>query len=236
MDTYTELQTELTTRLQAADNSTLYPSSRIQTLIKDGHIWATTVFIWNELVRGRKTNSVATQDYYDYPEDFRTGTIIRLTVDDLPYDRKNFEDYLEYKRNNPTSTKRLFANFGRQYFITPTPSSSGVNNIKIWGAIQAPQLSGGTDKTIFSGNNSEGNEAIVKKAFSVAIKRLDPSLSQQEEKDAAGILAVLFDKQQKSTQRDQRIQHPFFNVPDFFATGNGMRTGNFYSNDPETTE
>ena len=41
MQTYTELQAELLSRLQVAGNSTLFTSTRIANLIKDAYMWAT---------------------------------------------------------------------------------------------------------------------------------------------------------------------------------------------------
>lgn len=227
MQTYLEMQSELTSRLKVSSNSSLFPPSRIQTLIKDAHMWATSLFIWQELVRAKTTSTIANHEYYDCPVEFRTGTIVMIEIDGKEYDRKNFEDFRDYRRNNPTSTTRIFANYARQFFISPIPTVTGSGNMDVWGAIQAPQLVLSTDKTIFSGNNDEGNEAIVKKAMAVA--KNDAS----QEKDAIGILSILNQKQQSLLQRDQRIQHPKFIVPDFFPRGGVATLPGTFSLDPE---
>lgn len=226
--TRANLEAELVSQLQVASNSSLFPSTRITSLIKNAYIWATQLFIWTDLVRAKCTDSVANQEYYDYPEEFRSLTIVRLTMDDLSYKRKNFEDYLAYRENNPGSTFKMFSSFGRQFFIHPTPTANGTNNIDVWGAIQADELDDTSDETIFTNSKEQGNEAVVRKALSVALKRVNPSLAESEEKAAILTLGKLNQDENKYLQRDQRVQHPKFSVPDFFA-GNGGRStfGNF---------
>lgn len=230
MTTRSNLESELTSRLQVASNSTLYPSTRITSLIQNAYMWATQLFIWHDLVRALKTSTVSSAEYYEYPAEFRSESIIRLEVDDVEYNRKNFEDYLAYKRDNPTTTKKMFASFGRQFFLNPTPSSAGSNNMSVWGAIQADALSSGTSVPIFSYNKEEGNEAVIKKALSVALSRTDLKTAQSESQDALVILNRLSMAEQKNTQRNKRLDHPMLNVPDFFGGTNSSPIGGFNYN------
>ena len=210
------MQTELLARLMASTNSTLFPTARIQTLIKDAHLWATSLYLWPQLERDKYTSTNGDY-YYDYPTDFRTDSISRIIIDDKEYDRKAFEDWLDYKLNNSTDTNtRIFADFGRQIFIFPTPGT-GTDNFDIWGSIQATQLSASGDKTIFSDHDDSGNEAIVKKALSVAIAKIDKKLSQAEESEATNILSRIFRKVLQRQQRDQRKDHPQFDIPNYYG-------------------
>lgn len=227
MRTRADMEAELLAQLQVANNSSMFPSTRITQLIKNAYTWATNLFVWVDLVRAKCTSTIAGQEYYDYPAEFRSGTIMRLEIDGVSYARKNYEDYLAYKERNPGDTFKMFANYGRFFFINPTPSSNGSNNMDIWGAIQADDLTNSTDTTIFSDNKEEGNEAIVRKGLSVALKRIDPKLSQTEETYATATLTKLHFDEAKATQRDQRIQHPKFAVPDFYADRNTTSYGNF---------
>ena len=146
---------------------------------------------------------------------------MRLEMDGKPYPRKNFEDYLEYKYNNSTSTEKMFANFARQYFIWPVPTADGTNNITIWGAVQATALTDAISETIFTGNKEDCNLAVVGLAFAMAMKRIDKSLAETEEKSAIAVLSRFNSIEQSATQRDQRIEHPKFNVPDYFSGRGG---------------
>lgn len=227
MDTREEMETELVAQLQVASNSSLFPSTRITKLIQNAHKWATNLFIWTDLVKAKMTNTGANQEYYDYPEEFRSNTIVRLTVDDVSYERKNFEDYLAYKEDNSTSDLKMFANYGRYFFINPTPTSAGSNNLCIWGAVQADALSDATSETIFSGNKPEGNEAIVQRALGVALRRVDKKQSTAEIQEAIVTLSKLNADEVKATQRDKRIDHPSMKVPNMFGSDRISGTGRF---------
>jgi hypothetical protein len=227
MDTRTEMETELVAQLQVASNSSLFPSSRITTLIQNAHDWATSLFIWVDLVKAKTTNTGANQEYYDYPEEFRSGSIVRLAIDGKGYDRKSFEDYLAYKEDNSASTEKMFANYGRYFFVSPTPASLGSSNMDIWGAVNADALSSGSSDTIFSHNKPEGNDAIVLRAFSVAMKRIDKAVSDKALEEAIMILSKLHDDESKANQRDQRLNHPKFDVPNYFGTNRSAGIGKF---------
>lgn len=230
-----DLENELVAQLQVASNSSLFPSTRITELIQNAYIEATEMYPWNDLVRGRRTNSQANHEYYDYPSDFRTGTIVRLELDDVPYERKNFEDYLAYKNEHPNSTFKMFAVFGRQYFIWPVPTSTSSSyNLSIWGSIQAPNLEDSTDETIFSNNKEDCNMAVVDLAFSVGTKRIDSTVSREARNSAIAVLGKRFSDEQARTQRDQRIQHPKYIVPDYFATGSSITPIGGFNYDPSS--
>jgi len=233
LTTRENLEAELVSRLQVASNSTLYPSARITSIIKQSYIWATQLVIWHDLVRSRCTSTVAGNEYYDYPENFRSESIIRLTIDGEPYKRYNFEDYLAFKKRNPDSNRKIFASFGRQFFISPTPQSTGTDNLLVWGAIQADPLINSSDVSIFSYNKEEANEAVIKKGMSIALVRSDPAVAKQEEQDAIALLLKLSSDEQKNTQRNQRLAHPMMSVPDFFGSTSSNYLYGRFAYDPE---
>src|SRR5574343_597982 len=230
MQTRSEMETELLARLEAADNSTLYPSARLTAVIKNAHLWATGLFPFSELQRAKKRTVTALQtdfDYYNYPLEFRTDSLAEiLYVNDLPYDRKAMKDFLEYRRKNPSRTdKRIFADFARQFWIFPTPSVGDI--IKAYGQIQAADLSTPRSTTIFSVSNDQGNEAIVKKGYADLIKAKNPKLAADEEKSASGMLAIIYQRQKDRQQTEQRLDHPMFDVPDFVGGARVSTPGNF---------
>jgi hypothetical protein len=227
MTTRSDLETELIARLQVASNSTLYPSTRITTIIQSAYMWATQLVIWHDLVRARCTSTVATQEYYDYPANFRSESIIRMEVDGEEYKRKNYEDYLAFQQDNPSSTKKIFSSFGRQFFISPIPTTTGSNNITIWGAIQADALSSSSSVPIFSYNKEEANEAVIKKAIAIALVRSDPTVAKSEEQDAITLLMKLSTDESKNTQRNKRLNHPMLTVPDYFNSSGSTDIGSF---------
>lgn len=223
LETRTNLETELQSRLQVASNSTLFPAARLTELIQQGNIWATQYYPWDDLFKWLKTSTVSSRNYYLYPVQMRSNTIVDVQIDGLDYSRYDYEDFETERITNPTSTEKIFASKGRYYFINPTPTANGSTNLHIYGCCQvaAPyDLANGTDNTIFSLSSAWANEAIVKKALSVAIGRSNTAESQKEEAEAKAILAKLQDEQKVYGARSKRINHPKFNVPDYFASSN----------------
>lgn len=219
MQTFGEMKSELKSRLQVADSSSVFTDSRLGILLNEGNTWATSIYNWPQNEEAKKTVTQIDHDYYEYPDIFRTDSISRLYVNGKKYDPKNFQDFLTFRENNPTSTDLIYSDYGRRYFIFPTPVAANLV-IEVWGQKQAAKLVETTDQTIFSNHDESGNEAILKKAFSIAVKRIDQSLSVGEEKDAMGILAIIFSKIEARQQQYQRIDTPLFDVPDMFARAN----------------
>lgn len=234
MQTRNDMEYELVTRLMASNNSTLYSAGRITQLIQDAYIWASILHFWPSLQSAKQTSTQANQEYYDYPQSFLTDSIARIYVDGKLYSPKAFYDFRDYVDQAtdtalpPDPTNRCFANFGRQFFLYPIPTITGSNNLIVWGNTQAPQLANGTDQTIFSVWDDAGNEAIVQKAFAVAMVRLAPQEAQASLTNAIQLLDVMWQKVVAQLQKSQRLNHPFFDVPDLFAQSTNIATnGNF---------
>lgn len=245
MITRADIETELQARLMISNNSTLVSSSRLTQLVKDASDWAGSLFFWPSLYRSRYFSSKPSSqsstpilplkyDYYDYPTDFLTGSISRLYFNGKKYDKKAFQDFLDYVDNSqdntlaPDATKRYFAEFGRQFFVWPGVSVAGTNDGLVWGNIQAPALSSGSTKTIFSLWDDTGNEAILKKALSVEMERLDSGFANEQKQEAVQLLSLIWKKVVTENQKAQRLNHARFATPDYFGTQSGIASiGNF---------
>jgi hypothetical protein len=239
MITRQDIEAELVQRAMVANNSTMVPAARATTLVQDANLWAGTLHFWPPLFRSRifssKPNTQSLKyDYYDYPSDYLTGSASRLYIGGQKYEKKAFQDFLDYVDNvyqnsvAPDPTKRYFAEYARQFFVFPTVSAPGTNDGIIWGNIQPLQLSTPTANTIFSLWNDSGNEAILKKALSVVMERLDSGFATTQKAEAIQLLELIWQKVVAEAQTSQRLNHPFFNVFDMFGAQSGMSTiGNF---------
>ena len=247
-ETRSDLEQEFTNRLMIANNSVSIPSSRVTELIQDASLWAGTLFFWPSLFRSRYFSSKPSSqsgspilplayDYYDYPSDFLTGSVSRLYFNGKKYDKKAFEDFLDYVDNSqqaslpPDPNKLYFAEFGRQFFVWPGVTTAGNNDGLVWGNIQPPALTDPTTKTIFSLWDDTGNEAIVKKALSVAMERLDTGFANEQKSEAIQLLSLIWKKVTLENQKNQRLNHARFRTPDYFGQQSGISTiGNFGTN------
>lgn len=248
MQTRSDIETELLARLMVANNSTLVSSTRVTQLVKDANLWAGSMFFWPSLYRSRYFSSKPSSqsaspilplayDYYDYPTDFLQGSINRLYFNGLKYDKKAYQDFLDYVDESqqatlpPDPNKKYFAEYGRQFFVWPGVTSAGTNDGLVWGNIQAPDLTNSTDKTIFSQWDDSGNEAILKKALSVEMERLDSGFANEQKQEAVQLLQLIWAKVVTENQKNQRLNHARFATPDYFGQQSGISTiGNFGTN------
>ena len=115
------METELKLQLQASNNSSLYPASRLTSLIQNSYKSATTLFKWLALARAKTTSTTAKGAgddvcYYDYPDEFRTNTIFRVQIDGDEYNRKSFESFLDYRNRYPTGNEKEYLQTIRDLF------------------------------------------------------------------------------------------------------------------------
>lgn len=222
MNTTGEIQATLKRQLQMVSTSIIFADASLQDEIINAYLWATDLYPFPVLEKSSYTT--ATGDYYfDLPSQYKSDSLTRVVIDDQPYKLIHFDDWLEYKRNNPSNSDTfLAACYGRQYFINPTPASGKV--VYIWGIIQAAALSFPSGTTIFSGSEAVCNEAVMRKAKSNLLSSKDKQTqADKEEARAEKILAGAWDNIIEHKANFQRKDAPFFDVPDFFP-GNGSHS------------
>ena len=137
----------------------------------------------------------------------------------------SFDDYLNWKEDNPDSTDKKWANQWRRFFVWPVPTVlgslvTGINVIQIWGIKVPSSLSDDADTTIFSYSTPEANEAIELEAVAILKSKTDQEKSGEfRSVEAKQILVVSWAKIAKEQAKYEKNQ-PFFDVPDFFSNGN----------------
>lgn len=235
-----------------AQNSTQFPASRVTEVVKQSNQWGGCVFFWPSLMRSRYFSSKPSSqsatpilplnyDYYDYPTDFLTGSVSRVYFNGKSYKKVAYQDFLDYVDNTkdghpaPDTTKRYFAEYGRQFFVWPGVTSAGTNDGLVWGNVQPPELTNSTDKTIFSQWDDSGNEAIVKKSISVLMERLDVGFANEQKQEAIQLLTLIWAKVATENQKNQRLDHSRFATIDFFGTQSGISSIGNFSNGLDVT-
>lgn len=245
MDTLAQIRQAVQDDLTVGEESTLYNPSVIDRAINRAYrSKVASLFPWPELQDAKKTVTQANQDYYDYPSNWRSNSIWKLGIsDDSAEDPRygedpdgsplSFDDYLNWKEDNPDSTDKKWANFGRKYFVSPTPTVAGslitgINVIYIWGIKVPTALSDDGDTTVFSYSTPELNEAIELEAVGILKSKGDDDKGGQfKSLEAKQICTVSWKKIAKENSKYEKIQ-PFFQVQDFFGNGNSRDlTGRF---------
>lgn len=226
MDTLENLRAAIQDDLTVGDESTLFSPILIDRAINRAYRKVAGLFPWPELQDAKKTSTQANQEYYDYPQNWRSNSIWKVVIDDVRYGEDpdgsplSFDDYLNWKEDYPDSTEKKWSNQWRRFFVWPIPTAQGDNNIHVWGIKVPSSLSNDSDTTIFTYSTPEANEAIELEAVAILKSKTDEDKSAQfKSLEAKQILIGSWDKIKKEMAKYEKNM-PFFEVPDFFGGGN----------------
>lgn len=232
MNTLSEIRSAVRSDLNAGTNSSLYPTTRIDSAINRAYIKSARLFRWPALEDAKKTTTSQDQEYYDSPQNWTPDSIWRVEVDGSMYGEEPdgnplaFKDYLIWKAENPNSTDKKWAVQYKRYFIWPVPTIAG-KVITIFGQQNVTELSDDADTTIWSYDMPECNEAVALEATAI-LKRKGEIKGDMYSEEAKQILVIAFNKIKQEQMKYEKNQ-PFFNVPNFYAnkTGKSKVIGNF---------
>jgi len=231
MDTFVEIIEAVQDDNTIGDESSLFPLATVKRAINRAYInKVSPLFRWPQTEDAKVTDSIANLEYYDYPDWWRPNSIWKLVVNGVDYEEPlAFKDY-EYEKEHdfPSRKEKIWSNKALRYFITPTPTADGDDNIEIHGQRIPAKLVDDGDCTIFSYNMPELNEAIALEAKAILKAKgeeLDPS--QFASAEAKQICITAWGKLRQEVAKYEKTL-PQFNVPNFFGRNpRGERIGNF---------
>ena len=226
MDLFSDIITAVQSDMTIGDESPLFPLATVKSVINRAYIKSAALFLWPETEDAKKTSTENGADYYDFPDDWQSDSMWRVEIDGVMYGEDPdgsplaFRDYLKWKEDNPTSTEKKWSVQKKRFFVTPTPTTNGDNNISVWGHLVVPLLSAVGDATIFSYIRPECNIAIELEAVAIL------KAKEQNEKvaqgfyspEAKGILALAWSKVKKAQPKYAK-NLPILDVPNFFPDG-----------------
>jgi len=226
-----ELQTAVRDDLSIETGDAFYSDAYVQRIVNRAVRWYAALHQWQQTQYAYYRDSVAGQEYYNYPEKFRTDTIWKLRLNGVDYDRTAFSEYLKYQEDSSGSTTdKIFSDFRRQFFINPAPSS--VVEIAVWGHLVPDAMSDDADTHPFAGEQ-DPEEAIVKYALGIALKKGRGSLYDKgvaEQAGAKSIADAIWKTQKKEQAKYQTKDAQMFEYVDILPTNGGERRtqrGNF---------
>ena len=221
MRTRLDIKNKLKPKLYAVGTSTYFTDTRIEDQINDSYLTVASARQWPSIKRGFVTNTVANEDYVDYPNNCQSESIFKISVDgDSAYEKWDFEDYLKQVEDYPNSTDKIFSEYGRQLFIFPTPTTTGSGNLILWGVIQAAAMTDDGDVTMFTDFADVLNEAIEQDAYGNLIQNIDPNKALAAITNSEKIITREYKKIADRLQRKLK-DNPQFDVPDFFGSSSG---------------
>jgi hypothetical protein len=236
MNTFAELITATQSDLNLDATSPLFNETTVKLAINRAYIKAGGLYRWKETEDSKKTSSVANQEYYDYPTNWRPNSVWKLKVDGTDYgDPLAYKDYLYEGENNwPSGLQLAWTSQWRRVFIYPTPLTTGNNNIELWGMKIVDNLVNDADPTIFSYSMPECNEAIVLEAEAILKgKAQEENSGQFRSAQAMSILTIAWGKVTQDQKKYEKTTS-FFEVQNFFPDrrpgGYNTRDGSPISN------
>jgi len=162
-----ELRTALNNRISSAKVSGFWTSGQKDEWLNFALVricdWRRWKFL--ELAKTVDGGSVADQEHYDYPDDFKTDSIYYMEVDGDEYLKKEWMDYQTYKANE--SSDKIFTSHNNYYFIYPVIDEVGLV-IDIWGIVKPTKMTSDEHTT---GIPSEFDESVIKLAFAKCLKK-----------------------------------------------------------------
>lgn len=222
MDTLEDLRTAVQADLNVGSESNFYSPTAIDLAINRAYRKAAGLFPWPELQDAKKTETVADQEWYEYPSNWRSNSVWKLMVDDERYGEDpdgsplSFDDYLLWKEDYPNSTDKKWSNEQRRYFIFPVPTESELE-ICVWGIKVVTLLSDDDDVTVFSYSTPEINEAIVLEAVAILKAKTDNDKGAEfRSAEAKQILSTSWNKIRQEKGKYEKNM-PMWNTRDWFG-------------------
>jgi hypothetical protein len=234
MDTLADMRSAVQSDLTIGSESTYLNETTVDLALNRAYRKIGGLFRWPELEDAKITSTVADQDYYDYPDTWQPDSMWKVQVSSERYGEDpdgspmNFQDWLDWKEDNPNSTEKKWTSQHRRFFITPTPTASGTNDLYVWGQKAVTEMTSGASTTIFSYSMSEVNEAIVLEAVAILqAKGQNDEVGKLRSVEAMRLATIAWGKIRQNQMKYEK-SHSMFNVPDFYGKSSSEETiGNF---------
>lgn len=227
METLGDMVEAIQDDLTVGEESNLFSPPVIKRYVNRAYLNKVVPFKpWPELQDAKETTTQNGQEYYDYPQNWRSNSIWKVRIDMIRYGEDpdgsplSYDDYMNWKEDNPNSTDKKWTNQWRRYFVWPVPTNN-TSTICIWGIkTVTTQLSSDTDTTIFSYSTPQANEAIVLEAEAMLKGKDDKDTTGQfKSLEAKTLLAQTWTDISKEMAKYEKDM-PFFEVQDFYGKGN----------------
>lgn len=197
---------EVLVRNNRTTTDTFITDAMLQGWLKDAHSWSSSYHKWPFTEKRDQSTAWTGSEETEYSAlgvGFRTDSIRMLRIGGKRLQKLNFEDYLIFKEEQPSSSDRVFSDFGRTLYINTVADVSG--SLVAYGqytpSLDTTDL---TATTPFSTYDEEGNEAIVEK-MTCYLKRREHIPDEAELHDQRAILKL--DELWKRIQDEQFAYH-----------------------------
>jgi hypothetical protein len=212
-----------------SSNDPLFTDTILDRFINRAVKWVSNLHDWQQTQKAVKRDAEASQEFYNYPENFKTDSLYRLTVDGKVLKQVLFEEYENYKENN-SGDKLLWADWKRRFFLNPIPSADGVKNIKLWGHQIPADMTADADENPFN-DEQLLEEAIHARALALCYTKKGGSFRKEARElttEALTYAETSFDRQLDKQSHYQTEEAEMFEHTDFLnEQGSRTKRGSF---------
>ena len=166
--------TEVLVRSGKSTTSGWVTDTQLNNWIDQAHRWTAGYKKW-PMTEGRIQTTFATgtgpnSDEWDF-EGYKADSLRLMQIGGKRLEKLNYEDYLIYREEKPDGDKRYFSDIDGVVVINPRIDLSGT--VTAWGQYMPANFDSndGTQETVFSEGNDEGNQAIIEEMVGYAYKR-----------------------------------------------------------------
>lgn len=172
--TFGEIKNDVIVKLGITTTTAYYTDTILNDWIQQAERWATAYKKW-PFTEGRVSTTFAAgagvnSDEWVF-EGLKADTIRIMQIGDKLLDKLNFEDYLIFRQQKPESNDRIYTDYGKLVYINPKVDASGTLTVYAQFAPAEIDVTDVSAQTVFTGNEEEGNEAIVEKVLYYANTR-----------------------------------------------------------------
>ncbi len=201
LNTFDEIRNDVLVKLNQDTTVAFYTEAILDDWIKQAHNWAVAHKKW-PFTEGKASTTFASlvtneEGYLEgqYPEGWRADSIRYMSIGGKRVQKIIPDHFFRYKEERSGGDDRVFTDFGRLYYVNPDIDISG--SVVLYGQFRPLDLDTTdlTAETFFSGNEEEGNEAIVEKVLSFAYAReKEADLTQFHDQKALSILDAIWER------------------------------------------
>lgn len=163
-----DIMNEFLARAYSSTTVGFFSDARVKDWIQQGHQMAAAYKKWPH-TQGRLSTTYASVEEWVF-EGYRPDAFRIVQVGGKRLQKVNYEDYLNYKEDQPSGQEKIFSSYGGTMFINTAADISGT--LTVFGQfVPSLDITDLTATTIFSASSPDANEAIVEYMMFVAKSR-----------------------------------------------------------------
>lgn len=214
--TFLEIQKEICAELNvdytivAVGTHELYTITEIKKWANMAKDWCLSFKKW-PFLETSGTDLIDATGKYPYPALMKTKSAFIITVAGERYVKISYEDYLKYFEDDADGEDRIWAEWDRDIYINGNACDVG-DAIIIYGQAGEADLSADAALTPFAAAEPNGDEAVIKKAVSLAMRKNRQRFNESKllEIEAKDILSMIWDRLSEAMPREVRKSTPVF--------------------------